>query len=800
MKYAMRTWLTMSILCLNAESTFAQAPSSNCTTSGSLSGSTCTFTVTTTSDSGAGSLRQAILDANAWGNYANVVAGDSVINISTGGTITLASALPMLFSNIRINGPAGRITIDGNNSHRCFFASGLPQSPNGTPQQIFIYLTSLVLQRCVARGGNGGSTSYNGQGGGGGMGAGGGLFANEATTITLSDVAFVQNWAVGGNGGDTVINSPGGYGTGGGGGMFGHAGIVASGLYGSGGGLGGNGALAGGGIGSAAQGATPGGFATAGMGGIGEISARQGFTTNGPAGVGRGGTYNFFFCQCAVAFGGGAGGGDGTARGAGDHGGFGGGGSGGVYGGGNGGFGGGGGGGDLDAGSPGTGGFGGGVGGGYGGSGLGGGLFARTGATLQIAGNLSISGGEVSGGRGGTLRSYSFEDGTLFTSPIQDGIAHATGIFLHEQQSVTFAPSSGETQSIADVIGNDVRGDTSPLPHTAITKAGEGMLRLPAANTYRGNTALQAGTLRAGNNRALGFGTLIHTGGTLAMDSPNTLALAGYSQSAGAKYAVNLVGASCTPDSLAVSGSVSLAGSLVISFLNGCVPAAGQSFTVIRKDSAGPVSGTFSNFPGNVAAMNGANYSVNYAGGDGNDVVITLASNPTLLESVVSRKAHGSAGDFDLPVNQFIPLSGAVSVESRAIGNGHTLIFHFSQPITTIGSVTSIDAALSSVGNVVAQAAGNDIVVTLNGIPDNRRATVQLSGINGSLDVSVSLGFLMGDINGSRSVNASDISGIKARAGQATDASNFRFDINASGGINATDISAVKARSGLVIP
>ena len=48
-------------------------------------------------------------------------------------------------------------------------------------------------------------------------------------------------------------------------------------------------------------------------------------------------------------------------------------------------------------------------------------------------------------------------------------------------------------------------------------------------------------------------------------------------------------------------------------------------------------------------------------------------------------------------------------------------------------------------------------------------------------------------------VNSSDISGVKARSGQATTASNFKFDVNASGAINSSDISAVKARSGLTL-
>ena len=77
---------------------------------------------------------------------------------------------------------------------------------------------------------------------------------------------------------------------------------------------------------------------------------------------------------------------------------------------------------------------------------------------------------------------------------------------------------------------------------------------------------------------------------------------------------------------------------------------------------------------------------------------------------------------------------------------------------------------------------------------------VSLLAVNGNINVSASVGFLLGDVNGSRSVNSSDISGIKARSGQIVDGSNFRFDVNVTGTINSSDISIGKARSGSMLP
>ena len=79
-----------------------------------------TYAVTNTNDFGAGSLRQAIFDAEG---YATANAGSTpTINFSGSGvgTITLASPLPLIYTNINIQGSTG-VAIDGNNQYRGFF-------------------------------------------------------------------------------------------------------------------------------------------------------------------------------------------------------------------------------------------------------------------------------------------------------------------------------------------------------------------------------------------------------------------------------------------------------------------------------------------------------------------------------------------------------------------------------------------------------------------------------------------------------------------------------------------------------
>src|SRR5882757_5017798 len=76
-----------------------------------LNAQAATITVTNTNDSGAGSLRQAIADANN---------GDT-IDFGVTGTITLTTGQLLVVKSISINGPGSdRLTVDGNHASRVF--------------------------------------------------------------------------------------------------------------------------------------------------------------------------------------------------------------------------------------------------------------------------------------------------------------------------------------------------------------------------------------------------------------------------------------------------------------------------------------------------------------------------------------------------------------------------------------------------------------------------------------------------------------------------------------------------------
>lgn len=175
-----------------------------------------TFTVTNTLDSGAGSLRQAILDANA-NPGADIIDATGVT-----GTITVnpANYFLVVTDDVIINGPGqANLTISGGDASRIFWIQ------NGA-----ITIQNLTLANGLAKGGNGG---------GGGMGAGGAIFMHEGKqgtnptdvasggiNLSLINVTLKDNAAQGGNGGGGSFTRFGGGGMGGNGHTDGAAGGV----------------------------------------------------------------------------------------------------------------------------------------------------------------------------------------------------------------------------------------------------------------------------------------------------------------------------------------------------------------------------------------------------------------------------------------------------------------------------------------------------------------------------------------------------------------------------------------------
>ena len=165
------------------------------------------------------------------------------------------------------------------------------------------------------------------------------------------------------------------------------------------------------------------------------------------------------------------------------------------------------------------------------------------------------------------------------------------------------------------------------------------------------------------------------------------------------------------------------------------------------------------------------------------------------VTSAVSRKVHGGAGTFDVP----LPLNGPAGVECRT-GPTYTMVVTFSTSVT-VASAT-VTCGTGSVGSISGSGTAT-ITVNLTGVTDVQRITVTLNSVSDGTNtgnIPIFMGVLVGDVNANNTVNASDVSLTKSKVGQTVDSTNFREDVNAGGTITATDVTIVKSDVGHALP
>src|SRR6202035_3991876 len=124
---------------------------------------------------------------------------------------------------------------------------------------------------------------------------------------------------------------------------------------------------------------------------------------------------------------------------------------------------------------------------------------------------------------------------------------------------------------------------------------------------------------------------------------------------------------------------------------------------------------------------------------------LLVSSGTPMAQSAFSRKTHGAAGTFDIP----LPLTGNVGIECRSGGaiNDYQMIINFATTVTVgSASVTSGNGSVSSFS-----VSGSQVTVNLTGVTNVQRITVTLMNVNDGThmgDVPVSMGVLVGDVNG----------------------------------------------------
>ena len=166
--------------------------------------------------------------------------------------------------------------------------------------------------------------------------------------------------------------------------------------------------------------------------------------------------------------------------------------------------------------------------------------------------------------------------------------------------------------------------------------------------------------------------------------------------------------------------------------------------------------------------------------------------------TIVHRAASQSTcGTFDIP----LPLTGTAGVEDRSTGGNYTVVVTFSGNETVTGaSVTCHNPGTGTGTTGVVSGSGTPVItIPLTGVSNAQTLTVHITGVTsatGTTNVDIPMGFLIGDTNGNRVVNAADIALTKSHLGETVTAANFREDVNANCAINAADVAIVKSKSG----
>lgn len=182
------------------------------------------------------------------------------------------------------------------------------------------------------------------------------------------------------------------------------------------------------------------------------------------------------------------------------------------------------------------------------------------------------------------------------------------------------------------------------------------------------------------------------------------------------------------------------------------------------------------------------------------DVVSQMKPVPT---AAVSRKAHGGAGNFNVPVSVVSgasPPAGSPPVEHRG-GSAFSLVVTFDRDVVSGGAAVS--AGTGTAGTPVFS--GSTMTIPLSGVQNAQTLRVALSNIvandGGVLGAAVvSMRVLAGDVNGDGTVNALDMGQSKLRSGQAVNATTFIYDANMDGAINVLDVGTIRNFSGTSAP
>lgn len=282
------------------------------------------------------------------------------------------------------------------------------------------------------------------------------------------------------------------------------------------------------------------------------------------------------------------------------------------------------------------------------------------------SGPVNINGGTITA----NTNDISLGSANTITFDTAPGVLNGTGQWRMRDTNVKVlvtSAASGSSISVADlrlttpgggVHTFDVADGTQSVDLTvssainqhfggeAVRKDGAGTLLFSGTNTYSGPTTVNAGTLIV-NGSISGSATTV-IGGTIAGsgtlgaltviagatvspgNGPGILTAGNTILATGSTLSIDINGTSVGTgyDQLNVGGTIDLTGATLT--LSGSYSGVGSLFTILLNNDTDPVVGTFAGLSEGalVVAGGGQQYNISYAGGDGNDVVLSSIPEP----------------------------------------------------------------------------------------------------------------------------------------------------------------------------
>jgi PKD domain-containing protein len=181
---------------------------------------------------------------------------------------------------------------------------------------------------------------------------------------------------------------------------------------------------------------------------------------------------------------------------------------------------------------------------------------------------------------------------------------------------------------------------------------------------------------------------------------------------------------------------------------------------------------------------------------------VILVQQPFGLANVVSHKAHGTTGSFDIN----LPLTDKAGIECRTPGpnNSYQLIYTFNRDVSVAGTATLAQGSANSPTTALGPQS-NQVTVNLSNVSNKQHLVVNLNGVRTAAGeilngASGRMDLLIGDVNASGHVDAGDIGIVQRQNSKPVIQTNFRSDVNASNHIDAGDIGVVRQQNSTSLP